>query len=100
MPRAGQVEDSRAEGPDSLSDRGHTFRDGLILPTPKSLRYGGGRLARDLTLPRLREGWRDRPDRAQVAVDEWRVTAKNPWQYRPVAPGREETTPVPEMWKQ
>lgn len=62
--------------------------------------YGGGRLARDLTLPRLREGWPDSPTAAQGAVDEWRATAKNPWQYRPVAPGREENTPAPEMWKQ
>lgn len=62
--------------------------------------YGGGRLARDLTLPRLREGWPDSPTSAQGAVDEWRATAKNPWQYRPVAPGREESTPSPEMWKQ
>jgi hypothetical protein len=62
--------------------------------------YGGGRLARDLTLPRLREGWPDSPQSAQGAVDEWRATAKNPWQYRPVAPGREESTPDPELWKQ
>jgi hypothetical protein len=62
--------------------------------------YGGGRLARDLTLPRLREGWSDSPTSAQGAVDEWRATAKNPWRYRPVAPGREESTPSPELWKQ
>lgn len=62
--------------------------------------YGGGRLARDLTLPRMREGWTDSVSSAQGAVDEWRATSKNPWQYRPVAPGREESTPNPEMWKQ
>jgi hypothetical protein len=66
----------------------------------KPIWYGGGRLARDLTLPRLREGWPDSPQSAQGAVDEWRATAKNPWQYRPVAPGREESTPNPELWKQ
>ncbi len=66
----------------------------------KPIWYGGGRLARDLTLPRLREGWPDSPQTAQGAVDEWRATAKNPWEYRPVAPGREESTPSPEMWKQ
>ena len=66
----------------------------------KPIWYGGGRLARDLTLPRLREGWPDSPHTAQGAVDEWRATAKNPWEYRPVAPGREESTPSPEMWKQ
>jgi hypothetical protein len=62
--------------------------------------YGGGRLARDLTLPRMREGWPDSVQSAQGAVDEWRATAKNPWQYRPVAPGREESSPDPKMWKQ
>lgn len=66
----------------------------------KPIWYGGGRLARDLTLPRLREGWPDSPQAAQGAVDEWRATAKNPWQYRPVTPGREESTPAPELWKQ
>lgn len=62
--------------------------------------YGGGRLARDLTLPRMREGWADSVQSAQGAVDEWRATSKNPWQYRPVTPGREERTADPEMWKQ
>jgi hypothetical protein len=62
--------------------------------------FGGGRLARDLTLPRLREGWPDSPQAAQAAVDEWRATSKNPWQYRPVAPGREEHTPDPQLWEQ
>ncbi len=66
----------------------------------KPIWYGGGRLARDLTLPRLREGWPDSPQAAQGAVDEWRATAKNPWEYRPVAPGREESTPTAKMWKQ
>ncbi len=62
--------------------------------------YGGGRLARDLTLPRLREGWPDSPQTAQAAVEEWRATAKNPWRYRPAAPGREEYAPDPELWEQ
>jgi hypothetical protein len=39
-------------------------------------------------------------DSAQGAVEEWRATSKNPWQYRPVAPGREESTPDPKLWKQ
>ena len=46
----------------------------------KPIWYGGGRLARDLNLPRLREGWPASPQTAQGAVDEWRTTAKNPWQ--------------------
>ena len=62
--------------------------------------YGGGRLARDLTLPRMREGWPDSVQSAQGAVDEWRATSRNPWVYRPVAPGREESTPDPKLWKQ
>jgi hypothetical protein len=33
--------------------------------------YGGGRLARDLTLPALRRGWRQQPGEEQRAVDEW-----------------------------
>ena len=60
--------------------------------------YGGGRLARDLTLPRLREGWPDSVESAQSAVDEWRATSKNPSGYRPVAPGREEAEPDFAMW--
>lgn len=63
----------------------------------KPIWYGGGRLAGDLTLPRLREGWPDSSQSAQGAVDESRATAKNPWQYRPVAPGRDELTPAPEI---
>lgn len=61
--------------------------------------HGGGRLARDLTLPALRKGWPDSPQTAQAAVDEWAATARNPWQYRPVAPGAEEHEPDPEMWQ-
>lgn len=61
---------------------------------------GGGHLAKDLSLPRLREGWPDSPATAQAAVDEWRATTKNPWTYRPVAPGREERTLSPDLWKQ
>jgi len=62
--------------------------------------HGGGKLARDLTLPRLREGWPDSPQSAQSAVDEWRATSRNPWRYQPVAPGREVDAPDPSMWKQ
>ncbi|MCE0459445.1 relaxase [Curtobacterium sp. 20TX0166] len=62
--------------------------------------HGGGKLARDLTLPRLREGWPDSPQSAQTAVDEWRATSRNPWRYPPVAPGREVAAPDPSMWKQ
>lgn len=62
--------------------------------------HGGGRLARDLTLPRLRDGWPDTPQAAQAGVDEWRATWRNPMRYTPVAPGREQHEPGPEVWRQ
>lgn len=62
--------------------------------------YGGGRLARDLTLPRLRDGWPDTLQSAQAGVDEWRATWRNPMRYRPVAPGREQHEPGPELWRE
>lgn len=62
--------------------------------------YGGGRLARDLTLPRLRQGWPDTPASAQAAVDEWRATWRNPLRYTPVAPGREQHEPGPDLWRE
>jgi hypothetical protein len=61
--------------------------------------HGGGRLARDLTLPELRKSWPDSPGSATEAVAEWQATAKNPWQYKPAAPGREESEMRPEMFK-
>ena len=39
--------------------------------------YGGGRLARDLTLPRLREAWPDTPEGASTAVGEWTAAGRN-----------------------
>jgi hypothetical protein len=57
--------------------------------------YGGGHLARDLTLPRLRSQWPDRPDAASSANAEWRAARRN---QRPVVAGREQQTPDPEMW--
>jgi hypothetical protein len=62
--------------------------------------HGGGRLARDLTLPRLRDGWPDTPQSAQAGVDEWRATWRNPVRYTPVAPGREQHEPGPELWRE
>ncbi|MCJ1675654.1 relaxase/mobilization nuclease domain-containing protein [Rathayibacter sp. VKM Ac-2929] len=66
----------------------------------KAIWHGGGRLARDLTLPELRKGWPDRPESAAAAASEWRATAKNPWRYEPVQPGREMTQPSPKLWGQ
>jgi hypothetical protein len=37
----------------------------------RSVWYGGGRLARDLTLPALRRGWRQDEDAQRRAVTEW-----------------------------
>jgi len=34
--------------------------------------YGGGRLARDLTLPALRRSWHQQPAEERAAVDEWK----------------------------
>jgi len=48
--------------------------------------FGGGRLDRDLTLPRLREGWADTPQTATAAAAEWTAAARH---RRPVAPGAE-----------
>ncbi|MBX3196285.1 MAG: relaxase/mobilization nuclease domain-containing protein [Microbacteriaceae bacterium] len=62
--------------------------------------YGGGRLARDLTLPRLRMGWPDTAEGAQAAVDEWRATWGNPMRYRPVWPGREQQEPGADVWRE
>ncbi len=38
----------------------------------RSVWYGGGRLARDLTLPALRRGWRQDAEAQRRAVSEWR----------------------------
>jgi len=39
--------------------------------------FGGGRLARDLTLPRVRAGWPDSPAHAGAAVAEWTAAGRN-----------------------
>lgn len=57
--------------------------------------YGGGHLGRDLTLPRLREGWPDTPTGASDAAAEWSAAKRG---RRIVAPGRESTEPDPELW--
>ena len=57
--------------------------------------YGGGHLARDLTLPRLRDGWPDTPTGASEAAAEWTAAKRG---RRVVAPGRETTAPDPEDW--
>lgn len=61
--------------------------------------HGGGRLARDLTLLRLREGWEDSPQAAAEGAAEWQATWRNPVRYKPVHPGAELREPTPEMWQ-
>lgn len=64
---------------------------------PKGVRpvwYGGGHLAKDLTLPRLRNDWNDSPQLATVAVAEWGAAARG---RRPVNIGRETNEPDPQM---
>ncbi|WP_139006916.1 relaxase/mobilization nuclease domain-containing protein [Arthrobacter crystallopoietes] len=66
---------------------------------PKGVRpvwYGGGHLAKDLTLPRLRGGWNDSPQHATEAVAEWSAAARG---RRPVQVGREADEPDPQMWE-
>lgn len=59
--------------------------------------YGGGHLARDLALPRLRDGWPDTPTGAGEAAAEWNAAKRG---RRVVAPGRETTAPDPQVWEQ
>lgn len=61
--------------------------------------YGGGRLARDLTLARLREhtGWPDDPVKASEAAAEWNAAYRG---RRIAAPGREAVQPAPGLTAQ
>ena len=71
----------------------------VALRPPKGsapLWYGGGRLARDLTLPRLRADWPETPEQAAAARAEWQSAKRN---QAPVATdGRERRTPSPAAW--
>jgi hypothetical protein len=57
--------------------------------------YGGGHLARDLTLPRLRADWPDTPQHAGAAAAEWGAAGRG---RRVVAPGREAAEVDPALW--
>ena len=57
--------------------------------------FGGGRLARDLTLPRLRADWPDTPGHAAAAAAEWNAARRG---RRQVAPGREAGEVDPTLW--
>ena len=54
----------RLPGPDSGSDR--------------AVWFGGGRLARDLTLPSLRAGWQQDAGEQAAAVKEWSSSTSTP----------------------
>ncbi|RJK92503.1 relaxase [Vallicoccus soli] len=58
--------------------------------------YGGGHLARDLTLPRLRVDWPDSPQYATAAAAEWNAAKRG---RRVVQPGREASEPDPQLWR-
>jgi hypothetical protein len=57
--------------------------------------FGGGQLARDLTLPRLRQGWPDTPEGATVAAAEWGASARG---QAPTTDGPEAAEPAPDAW--
>jgi len=58
--------------------------------------FGGGRLARDLSLPRLRDAWPDTPTSASEAAAEWTAAKRG---RRPVKPGREEAAVTQADWE-
>lgn len=59
--------------------------------------FGGGHLAKDLALPKLRSEWQDTPQGATEAVAEWQAAARG---QRPVTIGREAYEPDPQLWEQ
>lgn len=59
--------------------------------------FGGGHLAKDLALPKLRAEWPDTPQGAGNAVAEWQAAARG---RRPVTIGREAHEPDPQLWAQ
>lgn len=64
-------------------------------PGEQAIWYGGGRLARDLTITRLRAGWPQDATAAAAAGDEWRAAHHR---QPVVARGRESRTPTPQDW--
>ncbi|MFK4637126.1 relaxase/mobilization nuclease domain-containing protein [Paenarthrobacter histidinolovorans] len=58
--------------------------------------FGGGRLAKDLTLPKLREGWGASPESGPAALLEWQAAATG---KRMVTAGREARVPTAEEWQ-
>ncbi|MFK0042360.1 relaxase/mobilization nuclease domain-containing protein [Paenarthrobacter sp. NPDC090517] len=62
----------------------------------KPVWFGGGKLARDLTLPRLRSGWDGSQEAADAAALEWQAVAQG---QRIASPGREALQPTAEQWE-
>ncbi|MEJ1116781.1 relaxase/mobilization nuclease domain-containing protein [Paenarthrobacter sp. CCNWLY172] len=62
----------------------------------KPVWFGGGKLARDLTLPMLRSGWDGSQEAADAAAVEWQAVADG---KRIAAPGREALQPTAEQWE-
>lgn len=60
--------------------------------------FAAGQLAKDLSLPALREahGWSADPHTASAAAAEWRAGSRG---TRPAAPGRETRPPVEQDWR-
>lgn len=64
--------------------------------TEKSAWFGGGRLARDLTLPKMRAGWDTSPEAQDAAAVEWQAVTEG---KRIGSPGREASEPTAEQWE-
>lgn len=64
-------------------------------PGERAVMFGGGHMAKDLTLPRLRADWPDTPQAATEAAAEWNAARRS---QRPVAPGRESREVDPALW--
>lgn len=62
----------------------------------KPVWYGGGKLAKDLTLPKLRIGWNTGPDESAAAIAEWQAVADG---KRMTIAGRETREPTADQWQ-
>lgn len=66
-------------------------------PGARTVWHGGGKIARDLTLPRLRNDWSESIETAIEANQEWQAAYDG---RRPVNPGAEIHEADPTLWKQ
>ncbi|MBF5083749.1 relaxase/mobilization nuclease domain-containing protein [Quadrisphaera sp. INWT6] len=73
------------------------LRPSSVRPDAAPVFYGGGHLARDLTMPRLRTEWPDSPEHASAAAAEWKAAGRG----TPArSSGRESTEVDPALWEQ